>query len=307
VIRLAVPNPFFEGRNQVYVLTTHPITMVDTGVATQKSFDAIVQGLNDNGLGVRDIQRIILTNKHIEHIGCAGRFPRESGAEILIHESETPALSDVDPTGSHFESLVHERLARWQVPGRQIRDASSPSHWRWEIESVEATGLHDGQRLHQGDGELEIIHTPGHTMGSICIRHGRELFTGDHVLPTLSPNIGAGDIRHAGLLRHYLSSLQRIAELADDIDHALPGHGDPFDTLGPRCEELAEHHRQRLARVLEIVQGGDRSIYEIAIELFGEMKDFHIVLGCAEAHAHLEYLVDEKQLITEDDRHRLAK
>ena len=109
-----------------------------------------------------------------------------------------------------------------------------------------ARGLVDGDRLSQGDGELEVFHTPGHTMGSLCFRYGNALFSGDHVLPKISPNVGGGDLRRQGMLRYYLDSLDRIAQLDHEDLTVSPGHGEPFQALRGRCEQLIGHHHHRL-------------------------------------------------------------
>ena len=291
---LKIPNPFLEGRNCVYLIPSDPPTLVDTGVATERAFDALTAGLNEHNCSIRDIGRIILTHKHIDHIGNAWRIQKESGAEILIHESEVQAVSDVDPDGGRFRAVAQERLDEWQAPADAIARVESSASLRWEIEAAEAGGLVDGQRIELGCGELEVIHTPGHTRGSICLRYGRRLLTGDHVLPDVSPNIGGGDLRCRGLLQHFFSSLKRTSELAAIVDESLPGHGEPFDNLVERCRQLEEHHQRRLDETVEILkQAGPQSVHGLAKQLFGEMRDFHVVLGCAEAHAHLEFLIEQ--------------
>ena len=307
VIRLSIPNFVFEGRNQIYVITTDPVTMIDTGVATKKAFDALVHGLEENGLSIADVRRVILTHKHIDHIGNAWRMQRESSAEILIHEQEMQAVGKVDPEGRRFHKLVQRRLDGWQVPHDAFSLDSSLSGRRWEIESSVPPALVDGQRLSQGGGELEVIHTPGHTIGSICIKHGPCLFSGDHVLPDISPNVGGGDMRRRGMLRHFLGSLQRVADEVESDVHVAPGHGDPFIGLHARCRELLERHQERLNHVIEILRReSDRTVYEIASQLFGELKDYHVVLGCAEAAAHLEHLEHEGRVTSGDGRYRLG-
>jgi glyoxylase-like metal-dependent hydrolase (beta-lactamase superfamily II) len=266
-----------------------------------------VLGLEENGLSIADVRRVILTHKHIDHIGNAWRIQQESAAQILIHEHEMQSVGQVDPDGERFKELVRRRLDGWQVPRDALPRDSSSSGRRWDIESCEPTALGDGQRLSQGDGELEIIHTPGHTMGSICIKHGPCLFSGDHVLRDISPNVGGGDMRRQGMLGHYLGSLQRIVDEVESDVHVSPGHGDPFIGLHPRCRELLEHHQERLNNVIEILQrDSDQTVYEIARQLFGEMKDYHVVLGCAEAAAHLEYLEHEGRVTSGEGRYRLA-
>ena len=157
-----------------------------------------------------------------------------------------------------------------------------------------------------GNGEIEVIHTPGHTFGSICLRYGRDLFTGDHVLAKTSPNIGGGDMRRRGLLKHFMESLDRMIDLAPQIDTVYPGHGEPFRELAPRCRVLARHHRQRIEQIKTVLEkNGGLTVYELACQVFGKLKDYHVILGCAEAQSHLEVMTDEGTVIFEDGKYRL--
>ena len=291
IISLRIPNPFSEGRNQVYVIDCEPVTLIDTGTATDRSFNALVSQLDKHGLTIRDIGRVILTHKHIDHIGNAWRIQQASNAEILIHESETQAVADVDPDGARFQELVTERLAEWNVPEEARPQRASLVGRTWAIQSATPRGLVHGQTINTNCGELEVLHTPGHTNGSICLKFGRQLFSGDHVLPTITPNVGGGDLRHRGLLNRFLESLDHTLALAPDIDQVFPGHGVPFNHLAERCQELIQHHQDRLKQTEAFLQQGSLSAYEMAKYLFGELHDYHVILGCAEAQAHLEFLV----------------
>lgn len=307
VFSLRIPNPFVEGRSCVYVIAADPVTVIDTGIATSRAFDALVEGLKEHDLSLGDVKRVILTHKHIDHIGNAWRIQQQSGAEIFIHQSELHAVNDVDPGGGRHTELVRKRLDEWNVPEDARPQQSAGSRPTWEIESAEAQGVSEGHRFAFDGGELEVVHTPGHTMGSICLRHKDSLFSGDHILPNISPNVGGGDMRQRELLRHYLDSLKRTLDLADEGLRVFPGHGDPFDTLAERCRELLEHHDQRLERVIEILEDGQlQTVYEIARRLFGDMENFHVVLGCAEAASHLEYLGHAGRVTAEEGRYRLA-
>ncbi len=125
------------------------------------------------------------------------------------------------------------------------------------------------------------------------------------MLPTITPNVGGGDMRQHGLLKRFLGSLDRTIGLAPHVDLVFPGHGDPFDHLAARCQELIDHHRDRLKQTAEFLQQGPLSTYEMARCLFGEMRDYHVVLGCAEAQAHLEFLVDEGSVDCQDGTYSL--
>lgn len=294
IITLKLPNPFSEGRNRVYIIPSDPLTMIDSGVATERGYQALQEGLAEHDIAMRDIGRVILTHKHIDHIGNAWRIQQASGAEILIHRSEMDAVSMVDPHGNQFRAVVSERLKRWQVPAQIHSAVELLTFPNWEIQAAQPTAVDAGQRIELSCGELEVHHFPGHTGGSIGIQLGRRLLIGDHVLPDISPNIGGGDMQYRGLLRQYIESLARTIELSSSIDEVLPGHGDPFVDLKLRCQTLVDHHQQRLESTVAILKrSGPQSVYEVAQNLFGQMREFHVVLGCAEAQAHLEYLVED--------------
>ena len=255
IVRLAIPNLFFEGRNSVYVIRSEPLTLIDTGIATDRAFEALVEGLAECGVRVGDIRRVILTHKHIDHIGNAWRIQQASGAEILIHKAEIAAVNDVDPSSSRFRELARQRLEEWNVPKSLIDDrTTSKPHHRWKIESAEARPFEGGQTIEQEGGDFEVLHTPGHTLGSVCLRSGSILLTGDHVLPGISPNVGGGDLNNRGMLKHFRASLGATRELGTDELLVLPGHGKPFYGLTARCDELLDHHDQRLAAIVDILK-----------------------------------------------------
>ncbi len=292
---LRVPNPFFEGRNRVYVIHSDPVTVVDTGVATEKAHTELRQALQDAQIDTSRIGRIVLTHKHIDHIGGAWWLQQESGADILIHDIETASISDVDPDGVRWRSLAEERMSEWRIPESERPTGSGTGRFQWTLQPATPTAMHDGHSIDLGGAELEVIHTPGHTKGSVCLRLGRVLFSGDHVLPGISPNIGGGDLKHRGLLSDFLNSLKTCQELAPDIDEVLPGHGDPFSDLGGRCQELYEHHQQRLEQILALLRHqGPQTVHAAARAIFGKVREMHLLLACAEAQSHLDYLVDQK-------------
>lgn len=302
VTTLQIPNPFPEGRNGVYVIHSDPLTVIDTGVATERAQQELRQALKAHGLDIRQIGRIVLTHKHIDHIGNAWWLQQESDADIIIHEVESGSIVEVDPKGERWRDLILQRFVTWNVPSEMMSAAKNASDFAWDIQPARPTAVTDGDCIDLGGGELEVIHTPGHTRGSVCLKLDRVLFSGDHILPTISPNIGGGDLRHDGLLTAFMNSTRRCLELASEIDWVYPGHGQPFQHLHKRCQELYDHHLKRLDQMTGILrQRGPLNVYSMATALFGRITNMHVVLGCAEAQAHLEYLVAEGRVACESD------
>lgn len=302
VTTLQIPNPFPEGRNGVFVIHSDPLTIIDTGVATDRAQQELRQSLKAADIAVQDIGRIVLTHKHIDHIGNAWWLQEESGAEILIHEIEAGSISEVDPSGERWRRLILQRFSTWNVPSEMMSAAKKASDFAWDIQPARPTTMADGDRIDLGGADLEVIHTPGHTKGSVCLKLDRVLFSGDHILPKVSPNIGGGDLRHDGLLTSFMQSTQRCLELASEIDWVYPGHGEPFQHLHKRCQQLYDHHLRRLDQITGILrQRGPQNVYSMATAMFGRITNMHVVLGCAEAQAHLEYLVAEGRVVCDSD------
>jgi len=305
---LTLPNPYFEGHNQVYVIGSDPLTLIDTGIADQATFDELQTAFTANGLRLDDVGRILLTHKHIDHIGNAWAVHRRSAAEILIHHSEVSSITDVDPDGTRYRAFVRQRLQGWNVPSPVIAESETAEAPRWRIESAPASGLNDNQLIDIGGPPLRVIHTPGLTRGSICLAYQDMLFTGDHILPRITPNIGGGDLRHRGLLSDYLRSLTRIREQASDVVRVMPGHGEPFDDLDGRCQKLLDHHQRRLDRVRTALgKSGPLALLDIAHSLYGSLSGYHVVLGCAEVESHLDYLIEAGVVRQDGDLYLMAE
>ncbi len=307
--RIVIPNPFFEGATNVYLIAAEPVTLIDTGIGTDEGFRVLEQALHAHGLEPRSLRRIVLTHHHLDHIGLARRLHEASGTAVFVHAADWEAVANYEMWHANFVEQMRVRLASWGTPAAGIEEASALLlHGGLKLaQSVPAERLHDGQRLPLGTGELEVIHTPGHSMGSICLRFGRHLFSGDHVLPDVSPNIGGGDFETPDLLRRYLKSLERVRPLQADDLRVYPGHGEPFADLAGRVRELREHHREREQTILELLHDrGPMTVYEVAVALFGPLRGHHVALGTAEAYAHLEKAEREGRVIDRDGRYRLV-
>ncbi|WP_349827033.1 MBL fold metallo-hydrolase [Brevibacterium litoralis] len=158
--------------------------------------------------------------------------------------------------------------------------------------------------------QVTSLWTPGHTYGHSAFRiadagntEGRSgttaaFVSGDHVLPTISPNIGLDAPRITRSLGDYLSSLDRMEDLDGDVT-VLPAHGFRFAGLHDRTTELKEHHEERLQAIRErwdaAEDASQRTVYSVAQGLewargFEGLKNFNLFAALAETAAHMHYL-----------------
>src|SRR6266849_6352334 len=157
--------------------------------------------------------------------------------------------------------------------------------------------LDGAELLDMGRRKLRVEWTPGHSPGHICLyeSHEKLLFAGDHMLPDLSPNIGLHPQSTPDPLHEYLDGLARMAAYEPAL--ILPAHGRPFKDAASRVATLAAHHHRRLDQILEIVAGGERSAWNVALDLWGPRENFYEKrLALQEGLAHLQALAVEGRI-----------
>jgi glyoxylase-like metal-dependent hydrolase (beta-lactamase superfamily II) len=235
----------------------------------------------------RPVQRIAITHFHPDHVGAAADLAELTGA---------PVFQGVDDYDQCLRTWGELRVAG-RMPD-YLRVHGTPEA---DVESFEEEGrafvqfvrfVRDPERLEPG-GELdgwEVLHLPGHADGHLAFLRDGILVAGDTLLGSITPNVGLYPDSRPDPLADYLTSLERIAELAPRV--ALPGHGDPIDDPAGRARELIAHHWERLDRTAEALDGDPVSAYDVSLTLFPDplpptLRRFAL----AETRAHLEYLV----------------
>jgi glyoxylase-like metal-dependent hydrolase (beta-lactamase superfamily II) len=299
VIRVVLPMPFELKQVNVYLLRDGSgYTLIDTGLQTDESRLALKAGLLEANIPLERISRILITHIHPDHFGLAAELRERTRAELVIHRLEVALM---EPRYARAEDLV-EDVARWLhthgVPPAEAEFLKSASLSARELVSVvEPDRLLEGAERLALDGTfVSAVWTPGHSPGHCCfyLPDRRLLFSGDHLLPRISPNIGLHPQSGANPLADYLASLERIDRLP--IETVLPAHGDPFDDAKERIETIRSHHRERKNAILALAQQDSKTGWQLALDLFkGVMARnvFQQRLALQETLAHCQALAED--------------
>lgn len=269
------------------------VVLVDAGWDAPESLDRLDASLRQIGMGVEAVRGVLCTHFHFDHYGLAGRLRDASGAWLLLHAVEAELIERGLP-GTDEE--VAAWLGRCGVEGeeRSALLASERLLRRYRPAAVPDRPVAGGERLAVGGLELEVVHTPGHSPGHICLVAHEDgiAFTGDHVLSATTPNVSAYLDLPPDPLGDYLASLECVSKLGAIL--SLPGH-EARMSVGERAPELVAHHELQLDAALALVRDGNSTVRTVAERMpwtapwtsFGPI-DVRLALG--EALAHLVVL-----------------
>jgi glyoxylase-like metal-dependent hydrolase (beta-lactamase superfamily II) len=149
----------------------------------------------------------------------------------------------------------------------------------------------DGDSIDLGEGRsLVVLHTPGHEQAHICLRDTRTriLFSGDHILPRISPVVMyTGDTPDP--LGEYMTSLERL--LGMGIGLTYPAHGNLIDQGNERAHQILLHHKRRLSDMADLVSRADTDAWSVVAKSFRpNLGPTDSRLAFLETVSHLEHL-----------------
>ena len=305
VLHAELPTPFPVGPVNCWLLPAEPVTLVDPGMVWGDSVEIVEQLLAEAGLRLTHVGRIVVTHGHPDHFGLAGRLARRSGARILCgREERRKLLSAYD--APRFQNL----LRNLGVP-EEVRESFPDAYavMRGLIDTPDNSAIEvvdDGDELSLGGRSLEAHVTPGHATGHLSMfeRDSNVLFSGDHLLPRITPNPvlepdDTADGRRQSLVE-YLDSLDRFVKLDPAV--VLPGHGPAFHDVATLVATMRDHHERRASEVLGLVGSlGAPTAYELSLAMFPSLEGFGVMLGLSEAVGHIDLLINEGLVVAEVD------
>jgi len=293
--------------------TPDGVTLFDAGYGTNEATQAMTEALAALGHRPSDIQRLVISHAHPDHLGMAGWVKEQSpDAELVMLEREWEWIRHRWLDFQHWEDhsndwLIRHGIARKEVeaadragaiglggafrsPGGlkrflggaigRLRNGDPDRSWRrsFRMDIEPDRLLQDGETLEVGDWVLQAVWTPGHTPGHLCLYEPNHklMLTGDHVLPRITPNVSMhidDEETDRSPLAEYLASLEKTA--AFDSRRGLPAHEWDIEDLPGRCRELIAHHGDRLEEVLAGIGDGTATAGAISGRVHWNTRPFN--------------------------------
>jgi glyoxylase-like metal-dependent hydrolase (beta-lactamase superfamily II) len=298
--RLRIPTPFAVGRVNCYLIDDEPLTLVDTGPNSGKALDELQNQLGTLGHSIDDLELVILTHQHIDHLGLVEIIVEHSGAEVAALRIAAERLANFSEDAEAEDAFAVELMLRNGIPAEVAHalQSVSRSFRGWGSRAVVTRPLEDGQSMPFASRTLQALHRPGHSPSDTVFwdEERRILIAADHLLPHISSNPlitrpldGSGERSQA--LATYIESLKKTREMPAEI--VLPGHGDPvLDHVALIDDRLAKHERRK-EKIFRLIAERPRTGYEIAQAIWGNVAVTQAFLTLSEVIGHADLLVNE--------------
>lgn len=257
------------------------LVVIDTSLGYDDSFQRIESAIAFLGRKITDIESIVLTHSHPDHIGLCAQLQQASNAPVVCH-----------PIAQRNFHSIRDR-ARWDSITKLYKQhgysdpTRLPMFLPFDIPEVFA----DIADTFELCGKTwEVLHTPGHESGHIVFFEptSRVLIAGDAILASITPHVGYY-LDSEDPLSDFLTSLELIGTKNPAL--VLAGHGRRFTNGAERAQTIQWHHQRRLRQILETLnRDGASSAMAIANSLFGSLNSFTMRLAVSETLSHLEHL-----------------
>jgi glyoxylase-like metal-dependent hydrolase (beta-lactamase superfamily II) len=295
--RLRIPTPFAVGRVNCYLIDDDPLTLVDTGPNSGKSLDELEHQLSELGRSIADLELVILTHQHIDHLGLVEIIADRSGADVAAIDVVVPFVENFGEDIEADDRFAASLMLRHGIPEDVVvaLRSVSRSFRAWGAKAEVTRPLKDGEELGFGDRVLEVQHRPGHSPSDTVFWDAEReiLICADHLIAHISSNPlisrpldGSEERPHALLI--YMDSLRRTRELPARI--LLPGHGEPITDHRALIDERFALHRRRAEKIHGLIAERPMSAYEIAQELWGNVAVTQAFLTLSEVLGHIDLL-----------------
>jgi glyoxylase-like metal-dependent hydrolase (beta-lactamase superfamily II) len=292
ITRASFPESW-QGRGEppnAYIISGTPALVIDTGFKSATSEESFRGAMDLAGIGPGDIGAVLISHWHWDHTGLLEWLAEHTDAILLAHPAEFSRLSG-EPGETAALARASERFLIRHGFGSETAScviSLAFDHALCRIPIERLRPVRDGDTLEYGGTALTVLHTPGHTPGSICLheKHRGLLFSSDTIYGRLFPHpvaeIAYPENETTSVLASYPAVLDRLRALKAVV--CLPGHGSVFSPAEKVASSIAAFIDRRRARLLRLLKAEHKplSAAEILSRFFPSIPAGEIFHAVAE-------------------------
>ena len=296
---LRIPTPFQVGRVNCYLLEDEPLTLIDAGPNSGKALNELEHQLEALGHRIEDLERVIITHQHIDHLGLVDIVAQRSGAEVAAIDVVVPFVENFGSDAERDDEEAAELMLRHGISQEVVTALRqvTGSFRAWGSKTEVTAPFSDGDVLRFRDRALEVQLRPGHSPSDTVFWDAdrKILIAADHLIKHISSNPlisrpldGSSERRQA--LVEYIESLQKTRELPAEI--VLAGHGEPITNHRELIDERFALHQRRAGKLYSLIAEQSRTGHELAQELWGDVAVTQAFLTLSEIIGHVDLLIN---------------
>jgi glyoxylase-like metal-dependent hydrolase (beta-lactamase superfamily II) len=306
IVRIPIEMPSASSPVNLYLLRGERLTLVDTGPNLPDALAQLEQQLAALGVAVGDLQQIVVTHPHIDHMGLASRLRERGAGELLAPRGSAWWLAAYGATDARHKRWGDRLMRRHGVPEQAIAASrhSAPFRASWDPSVPVDRELADGELLEAGERTWRVLMRPGHSPYDMLLHDVDDgtLLVGDHLIDSISSNPVIAPTRHPAEQRtqrplvDYRASLTRTRAL--NASRVLSGHGGPIDDHVALIDRRIASIDRRTAVVACAIADGSATAHAVARVIWGERAHAEPWLTLCEVLGHVD-LLRERGLLEE--------
>ncbi|MGH2907057.1 MAG: MBL fold metallo-hydrolase [Solirubrobacterales bacterium] len=298
IFMFEIPTPFAVGPVNCYLIEDDPLTIFDPGPNSGEAIEALVVNLREHGHELADIERIVVTHQHIDHLGLVEVVQHASGAEVVCLDRCKPWMESFDEQASLTDRWASEMLVKHGV-GEEVAvalRAVAKAFRGWGSSSKVDVELHEGDFLEFANRKFEVLYRPGHSISDTVFwnEQTETLIAADHLIKKISSNPllerppKEGEPRPQELVV-YIDSLTKTRAMPASL--VLSGHGEPIDDHVSLIDERFAMTDKRVEKLFGMLKDdGPQTAHELARGTWGNIAVTQAFLTLSEVLGNLDIL-----------------